>query len=194
MRARPRAEAGAGAVGAPLGPSGSLERVAVAELVHFNHLLCKFLCCKRSSEFKSILLLLLLLTLLLPFSCACVQLCVCVCVLCAFTLYVCVANIFKKRHTLQNCTMAPWLHGSVASQRLCVSLLRHAPPCSLTKSINTMQAQHDEHEADEGTRTHGCETPAQSQSQSRSRGRLRVRAGAIAVAFAGRVMYRHCRT
>lgn len=108
----------------------------------------------------------------------CVYVCVCVSVyvLCAFTLCVCVANICKKTtHAakLHNGSTAPRLHGCMASQRWCVSLLRHAPPCSLTKSINTMQAQHDEHEADEGTRT-----PAQSQrkSQSQSRGRVRVEA------------------
>lgn len=126
------------AVGTALGPSGSLERVAVAELVHFNHLLCKFLCCKRSSEFKSIFCLLLLLTLLLPFSAACVLFCVyvcvcegcvfggmCVCVLCAFTLCVCVANICKKTtHAakLHNGSTAPWLHSTGASP-CCATLL-----------------------------------------------------------------------
>lgn len=110
MRAGAGAEA---AVGAPLGPSGSLERVAVAELVHFNHLLCKFLCCKRSSEFKSIFCLLLLLTLLLPFSAACVLFCVYVCV-CSMRLY---ALCVRCKHLQKNdtrCKTAQWLHGSTA--------------------------------------------------------------------------------
>lgn len=137
------------------------------------------MCCKPSSEFKSIFFL-LLLTLLLPFSAACVQLCVCVCVSVFYAplRFVCALQTFAKNDT--RCKTAQWLHGStaprlhgcMASQRWCVSLLRHAPPCSLTKSINTMQAQHDEHEADEGTRTHWG-----VRHQPRVRGRVRVRVG-----------------
>lgn len=75
---------------------------------------------------------------------------------------VCAANICKKQHTLQNCTMelhiAPHCFAFVrphvvspANASSClpfVPVMSPAPlratPCSLTKSINTMQAQHDE--------------------------------------------------
>jgi len=114
--------------------------------------------------------------------------CVCVCSmrLCPLYVSVCVLQTFAKSDT--RCKTAQWSSTVLLIASQGSTSCRVAPPCSLTKSINTMQAQHDEGHVSEPR------TWVWDRSQARVRARAKTGAGATAIAFAGRVMYRHCRT